>query len=80
MPLVIVKFVSPFMALLANPDTGIIVRKAHVSQLEAYFPAVSLYPLACLAYLNLALCKGALRNYCVIIMSKFKLLPYYCIV
>jgi hypothetical protein len=31
-PLVIAKFVSPVTAVLANPDTGVIVRKAHESQ------------------------------------------------
>jgi hypothetical protein len=29
--LTITRFVSPVMALLANPDTGVIIRKAHVS-------------------------------------------------
>jgi hypothetical protein len=33
-PLVIAKFVSPVRAVFANPDTGVIVRKAHVSQLK----------------------------------------------
>jgi hypothetical protein len=33
-PLVITKFVSPVTAVLANPDTGVTVRKAHVSQLK----------------------------------------------
>jgi hypothetical protein len=32
--LMIAKFVSPVTALLANPNTGVIVRKAHVSQLK----------------------------------------------
>jgi transposase InsO family protein len=38
-PLVIAKYVSPVTTLLANPDTGVILRKAHVSQLRRYFPA-----------------------------------------
>jgi hypothetical protein len=38
-PLVIAKYVSPVTVLLANPDTGVILRKAHVSQLKPYFPA-----------------------------------------
>jgi hypothetical protein len=35
--LVIAKVVSPVTVPLANPDTGVIVRKAHVSQLKQYF-------------------------------------------
>jgi hypothetical protein len=38
-PLVIVKYVSPVTVLLANPDTGVVLRKAHVSQLKPHFPA-----------------------------------------
>lgn len=38
-PLVIAKFVFPVTALLANLDTGVIIRKAHVSQLKPHFPA-----------------------------------------
>jgi hypothetical protein len=38
-PLMIAKFVSPVTALLANPETGVIVKKAHGSQLKPYFPA-----------------------------------------
>jgi hypothetical protein len=38
-PLTIAKFVSPVTVLLTNPDTGVIIRKAHVSQLKQYFPA-----------------------------------------
>jgi hypothetical protein len=37
MPLVIVKYVFPVTVLLANPDTGVIIRKAHVSQLKPHF-------------------------------------------
>ena len=37
-PLVIVKFVTPVTVVLANPETGVIVRKAHVSQVKKYFP------------------------------------------
>jgi hypothetical protein len=37
-PLVIAKFLSAVMVQLANPETGVIVRKAHVSQLKKYFP------------------------------------------
>jgi hypothetical protein len=36
-PLVIAKFVSPVTALLANPDTGVVIRKAHESQLKPHF-------------------------------------------
>jgi hypothetical protein len=36
-PLVIAKYVSPVTVLLANPDTGVVIRKAHVSQLKSYF-------------------------------------------
>jgi hypothetical protein len=38
-PLVIAKYVSPVTVLLANPDTGVVVGKAHVSKLKPYFPA-----------------------------------------
>jgi hypothetical protein len=37
--LVTATFVSPITALLANPDTGVIIRKAHVSQLKPHFLA-----------------------------------------
>jgi hypothetical protein len=36
-PLRIAKFVSPVTVLLANPDPGVIIRRAHVSQLKKYF-------------------------------------------
>jgi hypothetical protein len=36
-PLMIAKFLSAVTVQLANPDTGVMVRKAHVSQLERYF-------------------------------------------
>jgi hypothetical protein len=36
-PLVIAKFVSPVTAVLANPDMGVLVRKAHVPQLKSHF-------------------------------------------
>jgi hypothetical protein len=36
-PLCIVKFLTEVTVQLANPDTGVIVRKAHVSQLKRYF-------------------------------------------
>jgi hypothetical protein len=36
-PLKIVRFVSPVTVQLANPDTGVIVRKAHVSQVKRHF-------------------------------------------
>jgi hypothetical protein len=36
-PLRIARFVSPVTVLLANPDTGVIIRRAHVSQLKKYF-------------------------------------------
>jgi hypothetical protein len=38
-PLVIARFVSPVMVLLANPETGVIVRKASISQLKPYISA-----------------------------------------
>jgi hypothetical protein len=34
---VIARFVRPNVALLANPDTGVIVSRAHVCQLKPYF-------------------------------------------
>ena len=34
--MVVAKILRPNMVLLANPETGVIVRRAHVSQLEAY--------------------------------------------
>jgi hypothetical protein len=36
-PLIIVKFLTKVTVQLANPDTEVIVRKAHVSQLKKYF-------------------------------------------
>jgi hypothetical protein len=36
-PLKIAGFVSPVTVLLANPNTGIIIKKAHVSQLKRHF-------------------------------------------
>jgi hypothetical protein len=33
---VIAKFVRPNVVLLANPDSGVIIRRAHVSQLKPY--------------------------------------------
>ena len=33
-PVVIAKIVRPKVVLLANPDTGVIIRRAHVSQLK----------------------------------------------
>jgi hypothetical protein len=36
-PVVIAKIVNTNNMLLANPDTGVIVRRAHVSQLKPYF-------------------------------------------
>jgi hypothetical protein len=35
-PVVISKFVGPNTVLLENPETGVVVRRAHVSQLKAY--------------------------------------------
>jgi hypothetical protein len=35
-PMVIAKFVRPNVVLLVNPDTGVITRRAHVTQLKAY--------------------------------------------
>jgi hypothetical protein len=34
-PLIIAKFTMPNVVLLANPDTGVIIRRADVSQLNA---------------------------------------------
>jgi hypothetical protein len=42
LPLVASKYVSPVTVLLANPDTGVLVRKAYISQLKMYIPARSL--------------------------------------
>jgi len=36
-PLAISKIVNQNNVLLANPNTGVVVRKAHVSQLKRYF-------------------------------------------
>jgi hypothetical protein len=36
-PLLIVKFLTKVTVQLANPDTGVILKKAHVSQLKKYF-------------------------------------------
>jgi hypothetical protein len=36
-PLRIARFLTKVTVQLANPDTGVIVRKAHVSQLKRYF-------------------------------------------
>jgi hypothetical protein len=38
-PLKIARFVSPVTVLLANSETGVIIRKAHVSQLKRHFLA-----------------------------------------
>jgi hypothetical protein len=35
-PAVISKIVNDNNVLLANPDTGVVIRRAHVSQLKAY--------------------------------------------
>ena len=35
-PVVITKVVGPNSVLLANPDTGVVVRRAHVSQLKPF--------------------------------------------
>jgi hypothetical protein len=39
-PLVIAKYLTPVTVQLANQETGVVVRKAHVSQLKKYFPNV----------------------------------------
>ena len=36
-PLVIVRFLKPNVVQLAMPESGVIVRKAHVSQLKPYY-------------------------------------------
>jgi hypothetical protein len=36
-PFMIAKFISAVTVQLENPDTGVMVRKAHVSQLKRYF-------------------------------------------
>jgi hypothetical protein len=38
-PLTIAKFVTLVTVVLANPKTGVVVRKAHVSHLKRYFPS-----------------------------------------
>ena len=35
-PMIITKFVRPNVVLLANPETGVITWRAHVSQLKAF--------------------------------------------
>jgi hypothetical protein len=35
-PLVIARIVRPNVVLLAKPETGVIIRKAHVTQLKVY--------------------------------------------
>jgi len=35
-PVVIAKMIRPNIALLENPDTGVVIRRAHVSQLKKY--------------------------------------------
>jgi hypothetical protein len=42
-PLVIARFLTQVTVQLANPDTGVIVRKAHVSHLKRYFAADEVY-------------------------------------
>lgn len=37
-PLVIAKYLTPVTVQLANQETGVVVRKAHVSQVKKYFP------------------------------------------
>jgi hypothetical protein len=39
LPFKIVKFITPVSVLLANPSTGVIVKRAHVSQLKRFFQA-----------------------------------------
>ena len=36
-PVIVAKVVKPNVVLLANPDTGVIIRTAHVTQLKPYF-------------------------------------------
>ena len=36
-PMVIAKFLTKVTVQLANPDTGVYLRKAHVSQLKRYY-------------------------------------------
>jgi hypothetical protein len=38
-PMVIAKFLTQVTVQLVNPDTGVILRKAHISQLKTCFPA-----------------------------------------
>jgi hypothetical protein len=38
-PLVIAMYLTPVPVQLANQQTGVVVRKAHVSQLKMYFPS-----------------------------------------
>jgi hypothetical protein len=37
-PVVIAKIIRPSVVLLANPETGVVLRRAHVSQLKPYVP------------------------------------------
>jgi hypothetical protein len=37
-PLVVAKFLSAVTVQLANPDTGVFVRKTHISQLKKFLP------------------------------------------
>jgi hypothetical protein len=37
-PMLVVKYLTDVTVQLANPDTGVILTKAHVSQLKRYFP------------------------------------------
>lgn len=37
--LVIIRFVTPVTVVLANPDTGVTVWRAHVSQVNRFFPS-----------------------------------------
>ena len=36
-PMVIVRFLKPNVVQLAMPESGVIIRKAHVSQLKPYY-------------------------------------------
>lgn len=38
-PMVIARFLTRVTVRLANPETGVLLREAHVSQLKKYYPA-----------------------------------------
>jgi hypothetical protein len=53
-PLLVARFLTKVTVPLANPDTGVIVRKAHVSQLQRYFTGDLSASLGCNYYYYIA--------------------------